>query len=612
MISLPTAGYTAYDGDVRNMKVSATINLAAYFLDPSLVVNLLAGGDFFGTKEQIANDISVAPDKRLVLGTSKFEDNHILMGTSIECGWTSTELSGAGASFSTSPSIEIVFSSRTVEQLKMYGDDKWEEYPVDFTIDLYYSGSYANEVTVTGNTDLAYVYSLPTARTGVTKVKLTVSKWSKVGVPCKIYELSAGRIIELTADDMIDMYILEEDNYKSGDLPIAKLSANQLSLQFYNNDDVSIAEMKPNKQANVNLIATASSTDYTVPMGTYYAKEWNIDTLNNTLNVIFFDLMGVLADDIYNATIQENQTAYDLVDDILSSSQLLPSSYIIDTELKDSIIPVSLFNQATQQKALAQIIAAVLGSAYVNRSTGQLVILGQTASRSSGISEKTFTNASTVLPGTTTPIELDRIATVVDVIWSELITNTAENVIESTEEIEVPAGESEQVILTYPTDYLTVDNISTPTFTQSGSDITLSSYTAYVWGVVCNFANSGGTDQNIESITVNGQPVTRVKHVYSMEDEDAINDYGRITYEYDNLLVQSRTRAAEIAENILDDFADPANLIINNLWGAPYLIIGDTITVPSTDGTEIVQLERQEMKFNNSGFSHKITSRIVG
>jgi len=609
---LGTAGRAAFDADVRKLYIESTLNLTSSFLDTSFTFTALAGGDYFSSASQTSNDVLTSPFKRWHIGESKISDNHGLMGLSAECGWTSNEISGAGGAFSTSPVLEQEFSSRTIEKITIYGDDQWGDYPVDFVVALYYSGSYTDVVTVTGNTAVGYEYDMPSAQAGVTKAKLTVSKWSVAGRPSKIIEFNISRILKLDEEDIYDFSVLEEDNYDGGTLPIGKISANQLTLSFYDDGSITLPEMRRNKIVSLNLIAELSGIEYPVTMGRYYVKDWQIDRLNKTITVTCFDLMSILAEDTYSAVLQTNKTAKELAEAILADSQLESSMYIVDDELSSFVVPYSLFNQVTHQEALSQVVSLVLGKAYVDRTTGVLVVKGATSAASDGVSLKTFTNASHVLQ-TDTPIELNDIATVIDVNWYEIvIASSALDVIESTEEITVAAGGTAQAILSFPEDYLTVSNVATPTFTQSGSDITISSYTVYVWGVVINFANAGGTDQTVDSITINGKPVTQILHAYETADNTAISKYGRVKYTYDNLLVQSRARAEAIGTAILTDYADPTDTIVSDLWGAPYALVGDTVTIPDRDGAnQITQVERSEFAFNDSGLSHRMTSKIV-
>lgn len=609
---LTSTGQSAFDADVRKLYIESTLNLASAFLDTSFTFDALSGGDYFSSASQVANEIVNAPFKRWHIGKSKFSDAHGLMDSSTECGWTSTEISGVAGAFSTSPVLEQTFSSRSVEKITVRGDDQWEDYPVDFTVELYYSGSYHTEITITGNASVGYEYPLPVTRTYVTKAKLTVSKWSVATRPCKIYEFSVSRIITLDGDDIYDFSILEEANYSGDTLPVGKISSNQLSMSFYDDGSILLSEMRRNKAVTLSISAELSGVEYPVSLGRYYVKDWQIDSLNKTITITCFDAMSILAEDTYSSTLQVNKTAKELAEAILADSQLGSSLYTIDDELSDFVVPLSIFPQMTHQEALAQVVSFVLGSAYVDRATGILTIKGPTATASDGVSDKTFTNTSHVLQ-TETPVELNGIATVIDVNWYEIvIAGSAADVIESTETLSVPAGGTAQMLLTFPTDYITVSNVGTPTFTQSGSDITISSYTAYVWGVSINFANSGAAAQDVLSITVNGKPVTYIQHACETTDSDAIGKYGRLKYTYDNLLVQSRVRAQAIGTAILTDYADPTDTIISDLWGAPYVLIGDTVTVPDRDGAnQIAHAERQEFSFNENGLSHRLTTKIV-
>ncbi len=604
----------AFDADERKLEIEASINLTSAFMDDSFEYNVIAGGDFFDSAEQVSDDICNSPFKRWVIGESVVGGSEGIIGRDTECGWTSEEIADSNGDFLTYPEFEESFSVRKIEKIKICGDDAWGEFPVDFTVELYYAGAYTNVVSVNGNDEVVYEYELPYEIDGVTKAKLIISKWSAGGHPSKIIEFSVNRSIILTMDDIYDISYLEEDNYEDNALPIGKVSSNEMNLTFHDSGNIALSEMRRNKQINAVICAEKDGVIYKISLGKSFIKNWAPDTLNKIITVTALDMVSLLAEDDYYAPLNKNNNAKQLSEAILQSAGIPSVFYEIDDELEDIIIPYSIFSQKSHQLALADIMSCALGSAYYDRIKNKIVVKGQTNTASDGVSLKTFTRTDHVFQ-TEMPVNFSDFATVVKVKWYEIVVATnSETVIESNEEVEVGAGRSEQVLFDYPSDYLTVEDIEEPIITQSGSNITVTSYNAYVWGVVINLANSGEEAETVTSITVNGKPLTKIVHTYKCENDEAIGKYGRIEYEYDNLLVQTKERASAIGDAILLSYSDPANIIISDLWGAPYAEIQDTVTVPDKDGNdEIIQIERQQISSSASGskLTHIMTGRVV-
>ena len=106
-----------------------------------------------------------------------------------QVGWFGTSASDASAKFSSPyPSLTITHTSRPIQSVKVVGDDKRNEYPVDFTVKLYdVSNTLLHTQTVTGNSAVTYNETI-SAVADVVKQVLTITKWSAVGTCVKIAE----------------------------------------------------------------------------------------------------------------------------------------------------------------------------------------------------------------------------------------------------------------------------------------------------------------------------------------------------------------------------------------------------------------------------------------
>ena len=108
----------------------------------------------------------------------------------MQMGWWGEKLAGAGGAFTSPyPTLTVMFFSRPIDSLKVVGDSKREEWPVDFNIKLYDgNNTLLHTETVTGNTQIAWSKTLVEPITQVEKMTLEITKWSHTGRQAKILE----------------------------------------------------------------------------------------------------------------------------------------------------------------------------------------------------------------------------------------------------------------------------------------------------------------------------------------------------------------------------------------------------------------------------------------
>jgi len=106
-----------------------------------------------------------------------------------QMGWWSEQISGVGGTFTPPlPELIVTFPSRIINTLSVSGDSAREEFPVDFTIELFdKDNNLLHTETVIGNTDIHWSDVItPVAK--VTKQVLTIETWNQAGVHAKIVE----------------------------------------------------------------------------------------------------------------------------------------------------------------------------------------------------------------------------------------------------------------------------------------------------------------------------------------------------------------------------------------------------------------------------------------
>ncbi|QCX32449.1 hypothetical protein FDN13_01345 [Caloramator sp. E03] len=153
-----------------------------------------------------------------------------------QMGWWGSQLAGADGSFTAHyPTLTVTFFSRPITQLKVVGDSKRDEYPVDFDINLYdTNGTILYTETVTDNTQVVWQNTLANPVTQVTKMDLIVKKWSHPGRQVKILEFFTSIQEVYEGDDILLIHLLEEREVSQGSLPVGNISSNEIDIRLNN------------------------------------------------------------------------------------------------------------------------------------------------------------------------------------------------------------------------------------------------------------------------------------------------------------------------------------------------------------------------------------------
>lgn len=152
-----------------------------------------------------------------------------------QMGWWGNKLSGVNGVFATPyPTLTALFFARPVGNLKVVGDDKRNEYPVNFTITLLDSSdTVLYQEIVTGNDEIKWSKNIEQV-TNISKMQLEISRWSEANRQVKILEFFTS-IQEVYEDnDIVSLSLLEEKEVSHGSLPIGNISSNEIELQLNN------------------------------------------------------------------------------------------------------------------------------------------------------------------------------------------------------------------------------------------------------------------------------------------------------------------------------------------------------------------------------------------
>ena len=156
----------------------------------------------------------------------------------MQMGWWGEKLAGAGGAFTSPyPTLTVMFFSRPIDSLKVVGDSKREEWPVDFEIKLHdETDDVLYTETVTGNTEITWSKPLGATVTQVVKMTLEITRWSHVGRQVKILEFFSSLQETYENEDIILLSLLEEQEVSYGSLPVGNISSNEIEIKLYNRD----------------------------------------------------------------------------------------------------------------------------------------------------------------------------------------------------------------------------------------------------------------------------------------------------------------------------------------------------------------------------------------
>lgn len=239
---------------VRQVYGKVQIDFTDPYLDQSINVET-NGNANTSYPSQVADNIETPGAKWASLDGSWILNNtYALAPTENESrfnqmGWWGNKLSGVNGLFTEPyPKLTAIFFARPVKNLKVVGDDKRVEYPINFTITLFDNED--NELykeIVTGNNGIKWQKDIEQV-SNVTKMSLEITRWSEANRQVKILEFFTSIQAVYEGEDIISIHLLEEREVSGGSLPVGNISSNEISIKLSNIDrkfDVG------NKQSNI-------------------------------------------------------------------------------------------------------------------------------------------------------------------------------------------------------------------------------------------------------------------------------------------------------------------------------------------------------------------------
>lgn len=248
MYSVSADFFTEIQAEKRKVFAKAKIDYTDWEIDQSITITAsekiavpASVQEFF--LRQTADGISSASRKWVSLDGNSHPDGTwfplpATVAANEQVGWWGTQLSGVDCSFTAPyPTLTVTHLPRPVHSLFVAGDEKRNEFPVNFIINLYDgNGTLLHSENVTGNTAVVWqkIFSSPVLN--VAKQELIIQKWSHPGQQTKITEFFSIVQEEYLEGDLVEISLLEEREVEGASIPLGAISANEIKLKLRNED----------------------------------------------------------------------------------------------------------------------------------------------------------------------------------------------------------------------------------------------------------------------------------------------------------------------------------------------------------------------------------------
>jgi hypothetical protein len=611
---------------IRDIRAKIQIDYTDPFLDQSIEVSTSEQANI-SFPAQIADSVAEPFAKIASLDGSWMLDGTFALASEsedvlLQMGWWGNQLAGADGGFTIPyPTLTVTFFSRPITHLKVVGDTKRREYPVDFDINLYNDNILYTE-TVTNNTQVTWQKTLSSAITQVTKMDLIIKRWSHAGRQIKILEFFTSIQEVYEGDDILLIHLLEEREISQGSLPVGNISANEINMRLNNstrkfdagNKHSSLYQLlKQNRRIRAWLgIERDDRAEEWVPLGVFWSGEWSVPEDGIYAQITAWDRLELLRKSTYStSTVQQDKTLYDLAVAVLQDAGLTSNDYWLDPNLQNYIVPYAYFESQSHREALRKVAEACLGQVYCDR---EGVIRVETIDFTYKRLNQFVTPFLVTFDGVSVteenyfrkdrPVKWGQIANYIEVETQPLRPDIVQEVYRSNDPISIAAWETKTLTVYYNQ----TPCINAVASLEGATNTVIIVATYYAWGADIKLKNNGTVAENV-TIVINAQPMKILNREKAIaQDGQSIIDNGLIRYTFANPLIQILSMAQTIANKLLQSFKDPRRDVDMEWRGNPALLLGDIVTIQENDHFEDFFVIKRELEFDGA-LRDKLTGR---
>lgn len=331
MISVPESLKTEIE-KLRGRKLEARCRFD--FSDTSIDNTIIGSGSSYGAGayEQIYNGKKDVSKKWFSLdGSALLDGTYYIMPETetelerFEVGWWSEELSDYAGNYicesplaygdvafgeqafsigTCYPSISVNFLARQVSELSIAFDNARMEYGVDFEIRLYdINNALLYSETITGNTGVWFTKVIPTTN-GVCTVQYIIKKWSEPLRNVKIAEMFTMITLTVNGRDIKSIQVVEDRELSDDGLPLGTTSSGSCVITLFNRNrlfdwDNTTSRLYNYVRKGIKIFPEIGDGTNWIPLGVFFAEEWDIPKKDIMLTVSGLDRMALLDDSEY-------------------------------------------------------------------------------------------------------------------------------------------------------------------------------------------------------------------------------------------------------------------------------------------------------------------------
>lgn len=554
-------------------------------------------------------------------------------------GWWSDSFSDANGNFATPLQLIAEFSRDTpLHELKVVGDSKLGEYPVDFDIEIWVDDGngglklyeeYWNPVEVRNNTDVYWYQSIGTTPAPGTyqgmmggidarKIVLKIYRWNKPNSQAKITEFYSCYREIYEDEDLFYVSVLEEIDSETGTLPYGNISANECVIRLNNADrrfdpgninSPLYGLLRKNRKIEVFFgVEVIPGTIEWYPRGVFWSQDWKAPEREIYAEVTGLDRLEFLRHTTFNvSTVYENQSVGDVCEVILAHGGVQDGEYIIDPSLYTVTIPYIWFDSVTHRYALKRLAEAALGRVYCDVN-GKIRIEPYTVpeTRKLVITPDNFFEKDH-------PLAWTDIVNYVEVHATPYTPGSRQVIYQADLDLDVPYYGTVTKFFIYEENPCV--DIETPTFTGDTSNLDVISWHPYSWGAEVVLRAKTNDPCHLTGVTIYGKPLTEKAGIAAIKkDQESINVNGlqSLSEPYESPFIQTEAQADEIATILLASGKDPRRDIKLNCRGDLALYLGERIAAPEYKNSHYSDyvVVRQEFSWNG-GLTCELTARKV-
>ena len=498
-------------------------------------------------------------------GNSTMDGTFQMMSDDLVVGWWSGKLADSTGAFANKPYIELSFGMRPIIYWRVIGDEKLNQYPVDFTLQYKRNGTVVKTDTIVGNTKVEIVVNPKMA--DITSVRMTISKWSTPNACAKILRFFERVYETYEGDALLSFEVGEELCSSEGNYSI---NSDNMTVQIYNEarkfDKGYLRTLMLLDRKLYPYIGVENNgvIEYK-SLGVFYSDEWDIPQDSQWVKCTATDrLMRLQIKTYVGFPLVENVSLYEIAEHILTKMGLNSTEYMISERLKDFVVDTALLPKTTGWDALQEIANAGLCKVFVDRENRIVITCEEdTVSRSQ----------IEINPGNTfaykSNISLTDFSNSVSVDYCEI---SIEDDIIDVAELEIRLEPNETKLMTV--DY--TSEVAYPSMTSNNNAVRIISFDSGVNSCTCELRNTTGTTQTAV-ITVSGNAIDINTRTVTVRDEESIFLYGIVEYSHPTSeLVQSHEQAEYMATVLLNRLKAGAGSITAEWRGSPELEVGLT------------------------------------